>query len=236
MSSSLRRIAVILAGVFVLGGCGSSGQRAVVTPLAVQPTKPRAVAEAEGSPLVEAPKAHRYNLDPARTKLEMYASDIVTGEHRGWFERWKGHVDIVPANDGPKESIPKVALIVAEIQTDSLVVDLAGAADFVKQKLLEVQRFPRATLTATLSKTDGDIPSEHVVQGIADIHGVKKQIRFVGDLTKDGESYRFKTSFVISRKDFDISYTPVEPFLKNDVRIVIDGVAHPEKVTAEEVP
>lgn len=227
-----------------MSACSSSStQRAVVSPepRATSPSPAPGTRQTEGKPLEVTPTALRYNLDPQQTKLEMFASDIVTGEHRAFFQRWRGHVDIVPAavseTDGAASTpAPSIGAITAEIDTDSLVVDLAGATDFVKDKLLEVRRFPRATLTATLRRGDGPLPTQHIVQGIADIHGVKRHIRFVGDLTKEGGSYRFKTSFVISRKDFDVRYGPVEPFLKDDVRILIDGVANPERVTAEEIP
>lgn len=161
------------------------------------------------------PAAKAYDVDIARSTFAIYGADVFGGEHRMSFKSWSARVDI---DDAPR--------IHASIDTASVEVETAGAAGVVRRHLLEVETFPSATLEATLARTSGP-PAEHAVTGMAELHGVKKTLRFVGTLRQEGEAYRFTTEFVLSRKAFGIRYGPAEPFLRNDVRIVIDAYAVP---------
>ena len=78
-----------------------------------------------------------------------------------------------------------------------------------------------------MRSTRASKPNEVVVEGTTELHGVKKDLTFTGLLRQDGEDYRFNAAFVLDRQTFGIRYGPVEPFLKDDVRLVIDVVAVP---------
>lgn len=191
---------------------GTKVQRAAV--VASAPAGPR--------PLEIHPTASRYRVDAKRSRFEIYGTDVFGSEHRMTFKSWDAHVTLAPT--------PRIT---AKIETESVVVDFPGATGAVQKHVLECAKFPVATLDASLARTDGP-PAEHVVEGVAELHGVKKTLRFLGTLTEEGDAYRFETSFVVSRKEFDIHYAPMEPFLRDDVRIVVNAVARPERVTAEE--
>ena len=215
-----RAFSLLLGGAVACGGAAT--QRATVVPAA-------AVAASAGAsvgprPLEIHPTARSYRIDPKRSRFEIFGTDIFGVEHRMTFATWQARVTFEPA--------PRIT---ARIETASVVVDFPGATGTVKSSVLEVERFPFATLDATLARTEGPA-AEHVVEGVADLHGVQKTLRFFGTLTAEGDAYRFTTSFVVSRKDFAIRYAPVEPFLRDDARVVIDALARPERVEAEEVP
>ncbi|MCW5835247.1 MAG: YceI family protein [Labilithrix sp.] len=208
MRSSRRLVVTALA---VLLGCGrASSQRAAIGPVAGADRPAAAVR-----PLEIRPTARVYEVDPSRSRFELYGADVFTGEHKGTFGSWRARIEIGP---------PPV--ISATVDTGSIEMAMAGATGILKSYLLETHRYPTATLTATLRRTDGP-PEEHVVEGTATLHGVEKGIRFLGRLTPEGDGFRFATDFVLSRKAFDIRYTPLEPLLRDDVRIVLDAFARP---------
>lgn len=208
------RPALPLVLVLVAACGGAKTQRAAIVPSA-----PASVSRA----LDIHPTASRYRVDTKRSRFEIYGTDVFGSEHRMTFKTWEAHVTLEP--------VPRIA---AKITTDSVVVDFPGATSTVQKHVLECARFPVATLDASLARTGGP-PAEHVVEGIAELHGVKKTLRFLGTLTEEGDAFRFQTSFVVSRKEFDIHYAPIEPFLRDDVRIVVNALARPERVSAEEV-
>jgi len=187
-----------LAFPLLLLGCASRVQRAEVAGLAEAP-----------APAVE---ARSYVVDAARSTFAVYAVDVFGAEHRMRFGRWEATVDVGTTSH-----------LVATVDMSTVEIDTPAATGTVKRHLLEVDQFPTATLDASLSRTHGD---EHVVAGIADLHGVRRSLRFVGTLRAEGDGYRFKTEFVLSRKAFRIRYAPVEPFLRDDVRVVLDAFAH----------
>ncbi len=56
---------------------------------------------------------------------------------------------------------------------------------------------------------------------------MQRGIRFSGTLRPENDGYRFATSFVVSRKEFNIHYAPLEPFVRDDVRVVLSLYAKP---------
>ena len=213
---SLLRL-LLPAVLAALGACGGSAtQRAAVVPTPIVPAGPR--------PLEIHPTAKSYRIDPKRSRFEIFGTDVFGAEHRMTFKTWQARVTLDPT--------PRIT---ARIETASVVVDFPGATSTVQAHVLEVDRFPLATLDATLARTSGP-PDQHVVEGIAELHGVQKTLRFFGTLTEEGDAYLFRTSFVVARSEFGIHYAPIEPFVREDVRIVVDALARPERVEAEELP
>lgn len=146
------------------------------------------------------------------------------GDHRITFGNWRARVSLDP--------VPTIA---AEIEMETAIFDTRKATNILRYRLLEADKFPFATLEATMRKT-GVRPGEHVVDGVTLLHGVRKRLRFTGLLTQDGDTFHFKADFVISRKTFALRYAPAEPFLKDDVRVVIDVLAAPAASVLEIPP
>jgi polyisoprenoid-binding protein YceI len=192
--------------LLAFSGCASRVQRA-------ETSAPKAVA----APIASATP---YVVDSARSTLMVYAVDVFGNDHKMSFGAWEAKLDV-----------GKTAHLVARIDMTTVEVETAGATNIVRRHILEVDRFPTATLDATLERTSGD---EHSVIGLADLHGVKRSLRFTGTLRAEGDGYRLKSEFVLSRKAFKIRYGPVEPFLRDDVRVVLDVLAVPAVSAAEE--
>lgn len=202
-----------LAGL-LLGGCANRTQRAAISAVPAGP--PGAIGSAEIAPELV--------VDTARSRFEVWGEDIVSGEHRIWFGRWSARVR--------KTKEPEIH---ASIEMCSAEIDMPRVIRLLRYELLECDLFPRSTLDATMKPT-GAKPAEQLVEGISDLHGVRKQLRFTGLLREEGNGYRFTAAFVISRKTFNIRYAPAEPFLKDDVRVVIDVLAVPAPTTPTPVP
>ena len=171
------------------------------------------------------PAAKRYTVLPQRSRLAIYASDSFTGEHKVTFDSWRAHIETEPT-----------LRIEVDIDLDSLHVDVPFADSVVKSRLLEIDKYPHASFVATIARSGGP-PGEHLVEGIADLHGVKRGLRVLGTLTQEGESYRFKTVFTISRLWFNIRYGgPMETFFRDEVRIVVDALATPDAPLRPQLP
>lgn len=189
---------------------------------------PRAQTDAKPSlapqarPVGEEPWATRYAVRKESSRVDLYAADVITGDHRLTFERWTAHVVTKPA-----------WRLEVTIETHSLRASPKVLEDFAKRRVLEVDRFPRATLQGTLrplafQRAEGT----YEVVGHLELHGVTKPIRFEGSLTREGDRVRFRTQFVLARAPFDVRVpAPWEALVKNDVRIAIDAVAVPQPPT-----
>lgn len=211
--------ACVATGAVVLAGCGHGTQRAAVSAVGAGATGSEADASEKDAP--------EYLVDTARSRFEVWGTDILSGEHRITFPRWQARVR--------KTRRPEIH---AEVDMCSAEIDMTSALGVLRHKLLECDRFPTGTLDATMTPltTGGAKPNEQLVEGIQELHGVRKKLRFTGFLTQEAAPagspsaephYRFVAAFVIARTTFGIRYGPAEPFLKDDVRVVIDVVAVP---------
>jgi polyisoprenoid-binding protein YceI len=180
-----------------------------------------AQAPIEVRPLALRPGAKRYIVLGRRSRLEIKGHDSVLGDHVLGFERWWARIEAEPPS------------IVVDIDLRSLHSDEDLVTSITKDHLLEVERYPHATLVGSLAETNHR--GEIVIDGLADVHGKKIPLRFVGAISEEGDGYRFRASFDMSRRAFDISYTPAEPFLDDSFRVSVNAVATPERVHAEEL-
>lgn len=155
-----------------------------------------------------------YVVDTSRSRFEVWGEDIMSGDHRITFARWRASVR--------KTKAPEIH---AEIAMCSAMIDVSSAVGILRYQFLQCDQFPRSSLDATMKPTGKT--NEQLVEGIADLHGVRKKLRFTGFLKEEGAEYRFTAAFLLSRKNFNIRYGPAEPFLKDDVRVIIDVVAVP---------
>ena len=94
----------------------------------------------------------------------------------------------------------------------------------MKEKYLEVQKFPDAELVVSRAELkfpkDGELKAE--ASGTMKIHGVNKGTKFTYSATKDGEIYKVKGSVRVSLKAHDIaepSYLGVKVQDEIDVQV-----------------
>lgn len=212
--------------VSALGACGRppGAQRATILPISAPPSSPAPVRLS--SYLREDRElAARYIVHPKLSDVRLYVADSFTGEHAITFDRWSAFVR-------PSREIA----ITADIDTASLHVSPDFLSGYVRRSILEVDRFPRSTLEATLRPLD-ESTGRYVVEGMLDLHGVRRRIQFVGKLERVGEEFRFDTTFTLSRKAFDVRVpAPWNGIVDDDVRVVLSVVASPEHVNVEEIP
>lgn len=171
-------------------------------------------------PLTFQPGAKRFVVLGHRSHLDVTGHDSVLGNHALSFARWWAHIEADPPR------------IVVEIDLRSLHSDEGFVTSIVKDHLLEVDRYPHATLVGSLSATSR--AGEIVIDGVADIHGKQIPLRFVGQLRAEGDGLRVHASFDMSRRAFDLSYAPAEAFLDDRFHVSVDAVASAERVEVEE--
>jgi polyisoprenoid-binding protein YceI len=204
-----------MVALLAMTACASGTQRA-----AVSAAPPASTAQV----LDVTPAVTDYTVDTRRSRFEVWAIDITGSEHMIRFKEWQARVRTAP-----------VPTISAEIQMCTATTVPPRGTRLLRSSFLECDKFPTSTLEATMRKM-GEKPHEHVVEGISELHGVRKQLRFKGVLTPEGDGFRLTAQFVISRKTFKIRYGPMEPFLKDDVRIVIDALAFPATAPPAPLP
>jgi len=166
------------------------------------------------------PGAKRYVVLGRRSRLDVKGHDSMLGDHHLSFGRWWAHIETEPPT------------IVVEIDLRSLRSDEALVSSIVRDHVLEVDRYPRATLVGSLSATSRE--GEIVIDGVADVHGKQTPLRFAGELREEGDGYRLHASFDMSRRAFDLGYALAEPFLDDKFRVLVDAVASAERVEVEE--
>jgi hypothetical protein len=187
---------------------------------AAQETAPSvATAAIATGPVVLSP-AKRFVVIGTRSRLDVHGHDSVLGDHSLTIKRWWAHIE------------PDPAKIVVHLDLRSIDSDESLVTSIVKTHMLEVDRWDHATLEGFLSTTttDGVI----VIDGIADVHGKRVPLRFSGRIRREGDRYRFAASFDMSRRAFDLSYAPAEPFLDDVFRVSVDAIATPERVEVQE--
>lgn len=162
----------------------------------------------------------RYVVLGKRSRLTLAGRDSVLGHHEMELTRWWGHIDLATAT------------IDAELDLRSLRTDEAMVSSLVKGPMLEVDRYPTATLSATLFATSE--PGRVILDGTLRVHGTEGAVRFTGTIREEGEGYRLVASFPMSRRAFGVHYAPVEPFLDDLVRVNVDALATAERVEVEE--
>jgi len=178
-------------------------------------------AAAEESPLSLHPGAKRYVVLGRRSHLDIRGHDSVLGDHSITFSRWSARIETEP---------PRIEV---DIDLRSLESSEGFVASILRDHVLEVDRYPHATLVGSLAGTGGR-GGDIVIDGIADVHGKRVPLRFNGAIREEGTGYRFKASFAMSRRAFDCSYAPAEPFLDDTFHVTVDALATEERVEVQE--
>jgi len=185
----------------------------------------------EGSPIALAPPpasfgelAPHYIVHPGRSRLEVIASDSVLGKHHITFDRWQAKVTTSPS-----------LTIAMVIDVTSMKMEPAKLGGWIQENMLEVRRYPQMKLDATmriLDVRDGTA----TVEAIAEVHGVRRALRFDGIVTRHAEDFRFRAEVIVKRQDFRLrAPAAVDAFVNDDIQITVDAVATPESVRAEDV-
>jgi polyisoprenoid-binding protein YceI len=165
--------------------------------------------------------AKRFVVVGRRSPLYVSGHDSVLGDHLLSFDRWWAHIEADP---------PRV---VVDIDLTSLRSNESFVESIVRNHLLEVDTYRHASLVGTLAATAR--ADRVVIESVADIHGKQSPLRFTGEIRREGEGYRFLASFDMSRRAFDLAYTPAEPFLDDTFTISVNALATPERVDIQEV-
>lgn len=158
----------------------------------------------------------QYAIDPSRSTLDISGHDSVLGNHTLTFDRWSAKID----------SAKLPARMVFDIDLTSLRCNESMVKTIVEKHMLEVSKYPRATFVATLSPTN--TPGVISIDGDATIHGKTNPLHLSGQLRQEGNGYRFDASIDISRKAYDLTYTPVEAVLDDKFVVHVSAVAVPE--------
>ncbi|MBK8254895.1 MAG: YceI family protein [Polyangiaceae bacterium] len=239
-----QRVWVLAAALTVCGALGCV-QRAVLLPVLepiyvdfardmTKSTGPGAVVDgAPPAPIASDEPAERYIMRPNDSTLEAFGGDLLTGSHKLEMKRWRAQFlrDISSPVNRPTG---KFTLDINLTPNDNVP---AYARDFIFDSihyhLLEVQRFPHALFTGTI-RPRGEGEEGYVFQGRAVVHGVERVIRFQINVEQKGDGYRLSTEFQLSRSAFDMRRKDsLEYVIYDDLRVVLDLVAHPENVTVE---
>jgi polyisoprenoid-binding protein YceI len=197
----------LLALLLPIAGCGANVQQATIM-------APK--AEVAGA---QVPVAERWVMTSTRSRIDVVGVDIIGAKHPVTFDRWRGFVTVGPPNR-----------VSVEVDMTSARGESELVTRMLKYDLLEVDRFPTATLA-------GEIDDKGMVEGNATIHGIEKGLRFHGQLTREGAEYHFVARFKISRDVFAIhAQASWDGLVKDDVHIYLDVHARQERVTVEEAP
>jgi len=205
----------------LLVACGGEHvQQAVVR----APTTTPAVPSPATPAAPEGGRGPRWLVTPAYTRLEIHGWGPLVGEQVFTFRRFRANV----AASGDS------ATFKAELDTSSLEGGLPGMGPLARERLLEVDRYPRATFEGIARRNgDGD---GCTVTGLLSLHGVTRELVFDGRIHDGPDAIRFEAAFELSRWDFDVGlHDAWDAFVPNRVRVVLDVRAERERVWAEEL-
>jgi polyisoprenoid-binding protein YceI len=169
-------------------------------------------------------EAQRFAIRPDGSLLEILGNDLPTGPHTLTFTRFRG--SLVPEEPGG------TGTLTLDVDLRSLRTDTESVASIVKDELFEVDRYPHATIRATLRP--GSAATERKVEGNVLLHGVRRGLRFSATLRHRRDRWYLSGDFVMSRVAHDMRRTPELDWLTADEFLVkLDLLATPERVTVE---
>ncbi|HEY8072873.1 MAG TPA: YceI family protein [Labilithrix sp.] len=215
------RLSGFVCALFLVACGGEHVQQAIVRSPTVAAThadpSPNAPSRGGGS-------GARWLVTPAHTRLEIHGWGPLVGEQVFTFRRFRANV----STSGDSASFR------AELATASLEGGLPGVGAFARERLLEVDAYPRATFEGVARRTSG--VDACTVTGTLSLHGVTRELVFDGRIEESADSIRFEAAFDLSRQDFDVGlHDAWDAFVPNRVRVVLDVRAEREHVWAEEL-
>lgn len=141
----------------------------------------------------------RFRIVPERSKVA-YVSGTQLGEFRGDTGAVTGEVRLDTA--APPRADVAVTVQAAELRSDNAARD-----KHLREKVLEVQRFPTITLTAREFKpapAANGARGEGVLVGVLALHGVERPITIPLQYTVDNGQLQAHARFAIDLTDFAV--------------------------------
>ena len=204
---SLVLAAVAAACGACASACGGGVQRATLSP---------SVPDAQ---LVRGPALARIVVEPPSSLIVVAARDVARGSHPLSFERFRGTLDV----DGAGRGTLRV-----EIDTEALRAS-SPFAESLAHSMLEVARFPQATLVARVDRGDSADADARLVTGNVTVHGVERGIVFRARVRHEGDAWRLSAGFDRSRRAFGIKADGAwDPLIRDDFRVTLDLRGAPE--------
>lgn len=209
-----QRIVLVVCGVLGLSAqlLGCKGSKAL------DPTDgvPKAtIADARTEPSVGTP---RYEFSDKDSSIQFVGSNLAATQE-GKFTSFRGSI-AAPDSD-PAHATVSLSVDVASIQTAS--ADLTKhllSADF-----LDAAKYPTLKFTSTAISPD---KAGYRIDGVFEMHGIKKQISFPAELTLEPNAPTAKAQFALDRQAFDVSFKGApDNLIRDHVLVRFDIKAKP---------
>jgi polyisoprenoid-binding protein YceI len=205
---------IALVALGALAGC-ESVPRAVIAP----------VLPAQTFEVAPPPDAQKLVYRAPASRLHVYASDLLNGDHSITFASFRGVVEI----DATRHGRFRLSVDMRTLRAENDYI-----TDFAKYDLLEVDKYPHATIVAQIEP--GDAPDALALTGNIVLHGVEHGIRFTATLTRINDHAEVHAVWKMSRVDFAMRARKADWIIQNDIRVTLDLRAGPERVTVEPLP
>jgi len=148
--------------------------------------------------------------------------------------RYRGQI-LLPQNDGP-------ARVKLTFDMESVRAEMGVVTATLQYEFLEIEQFPTAHLDGVLVPLSAcSVPCQGAqdvrVEGMLELHGVKRHISFKAKLWRDDAGLRFTSIFDLNRHPFGIRrHDSFDWMAKDDFRVELALRGTPERVRAEEIP
>ncbi|HXT50726.1 MAG TPA: YceI family protein [Thermoanaerobaculia bacterium] len=160
-------------------------------------------AAATSTPAAAAPSGPRtFAIDRSHSSVGFTIRHLVSNV-RGRFKDFAGTITYDPAK-------PEASSVEVTVQAASIDTDTPGRDDDLRsENFFDVAKFP--TLTFKSVSVQRKSPNELTLTGDLTMHGVTKRITIPVEVLgtipyRGGEKAGFATTFVVNRKDYDITW------------------------------
>ena len=168
--------------------------------------------------------AQEFQVDPRRDRLVRFISRASIEEFEGVTDRIDGYVLLDGATLGPETGGDDTEFHF-EVDLASLETGIGLRNRHMRDNYLEVGRFPYATFTGHIARTEETSSRDFRVTATGEltIHGVARSRELTCRVTPVGAAYRVVCGFEVLLTDHDIEI-PKVMFLKlaNEIRLELD--------------
>lgn len=228
----LRRVAAVVLGLGLLGGCGENPAEnvpaAVTGPatgsaeaVGVMPSEtPAASGELAGT--TEAPggrpsNATRVVFSGANgSTIGFIGSKSVGGAHDGGFKSFEGSFVLDEANGS-------LAGVTAEIDMHSIWSDDDKLTAHLKNAdFFEVDTYPKSRFVSTEVVSGGSGGSSHSIRGELTMHGATRSILIPANVEVSEDAISLTSEFSIKKSDFGMTFSGPGNVIRDEVVIKLD--------------
>jgi polyisoprenoid-binding protein YceI len=189
-------MALLLAAVVFVGGCGGCGQKSQGTPDA-GPVASTAASTSVTTSAEPPPELPTYTAAAGESKIELRAAKA-PGKGDSGFKTFTATLRL-NGNELERSSL-EITIDAASVfaEPEKLTTALKSAS------LLEAERYPQVTFVSTKLEKSEKKGASHDLAGNLTLHGVLKSIDFPANITvaEDGNTIRIEAEFTVERKDF----------------------------------